>query len=294
MIRNVLGAVVALVGAVVAVISPFRAWYGEREGRDYRLVELFDAAGISDARADLLTSLFVLFVGCALVTLLGVLVRSRIVVAVAGVAVVGLTVLWMVRVRQALGSLALESDGSGLNEGVATAAAGGVIILLGALLMRGRGHGRRQAARRGREEGYEEGYGAGYDAAAVQQPYAAPGATAHQQYADPGATGQQPYAEPGYDAPAPHYGANPYGPPPADPPAQPHDDHPTTAQPRVDPLEDTLTGSSPAPRPDATRKVDWPGTTPDAPPPPPSTDPADADAPTTAIPHTDPDREDPR
>lgn len=136
MIRNIAGSVLALAGATAAVWSPFRAWYDGRHGRDYAIDELF--TGITDAKADLLGSMLAPFLFAALLTLLGVLLRSRLLVALAGLVVLGFTVLWMVRVGQAEGSLTVGGDGAGLGDGVANAIGGGVLLLLGALVMSGR------------------------------------------------------------------------------------------------------------------------------------------------------------
>lgn len=141
MIRNVLGSVVALVGAAAAVQSPFHSWYNTRPGRDYRVQDPF--TGITQVSSSVMGSILLPFLLAALVTLVGVVLRSRWVVALAGLIVLGFTVLWMVRLGQAVGSLTV-GDGSGLRWGVAQALAGGVLLLLGALLMSGR-----QRARRG-------------------------------------------------------------------------------------------------------------------------------------------------
>ncbi|CAM5635540.1 hypothetical protein [Streptomyces narbonensis] len=138
MIRNVIGSVLALAGATAAVWSPFRAWYDGRHGRDYAIDELF--TGITDARADVLGSILLPFAFAALVTVLGVALRSRLLVALAGLVVLGFTIFWMVRVGQAEGSLVISGDGTGLGDGVANAFGGGVLLLLGALVMSGRHH----------------------------------------------------------------------------------------------------------------------------------------------------------
>ncbi|WP_030691745.1 hypothetical protein [Streptomyces globisporus] len=138
MIRDTAGSVLALAGATAAVWSPFRAWYDGRPGRDYAIDELF--TGITDAKADVLGSILLPFAFAALVTLVGVLLRSRLLVAVAGVVVLGFTVLWMVRLGQAEGSLTVGADGRGLGDGVGFAFGGGVLLLLGALVMPGRHH----------------------------------------------------------------------------------------------------------------------------------------------------------
>ncbi|MFJ5098447.1 hypothetical protein [Streptomyces sp. NPDC088557] len=146
MVRNVIGSVLALAGATAAVWSPFRAWYDGRHGRDYAIGDLF--SGITDGRPDVLASILLPFAFAALLTVFGVILRSRALVAVAGLVVLGFTVLWMVRVGQAEGSLVISGDGRGLGQGVANALGGGVLLLVGALVMSGRSR-RRAAPRRG-------------------------------------------------------------------------------------------------------------------------------------------------
>ncbi|WP_137988753.1 hypothetical protein [Streptomyces vilmorinianum] len=136
MVRNVIGSVLALAGATAAVWSPFRAWYDGRHGSDYRIDDLF--GGITDAKAEVVGSILLPFAFAAVVALLGVVLRSRILVALAGLVVVGFTVLWMVRVGQAEGSLTVAGDGTGLGDGVAAALGGGVLLLLAAVVMSGR------------------------------------------------------------------------------------------------------------------------------------------------------------
>ncbi|MFI8521376.1 hypothetical protein ACIGEZ_26670 [Streptomyces sp. NPDC085481] len=136
MIRNVVGSVLALAGATAAVWSPFRAWYDGRHGSDYRIEDLF--GGITDADSEVIGSILLPFAFAALVTLVGIVLRSRLLVALAGVIVLGFTILWMVRVGQAEGGLAIDSGGQGLGDGVANAFGGGVLLLIGALVMSGR------------------------------------------------------------------------------------------------------------------------------------------------------------
>ncbi|MGN5637182.1 hypothetical protein AAIO99_34675, partial [Streptomyces sp. AC154] len=136
MIRNVLGSIVALAGAAAAVLSPFRDWYDGRLGRHYRIDDLF--TGITATHPGLFNSILLPFAFAAVVTVLGVVLRSRLLVVLAGVLVLGFTVLWMVRQGQAAGELTVTGDGSGLQQGVAIAAGGGVLLLLGAALMSGR------------------------------------------------------------------------------------------------------------------------------------------------------------
>ncbi|MEV4329757.1 hypothetical protein AB0K02_04330 [Streptomyces sp. NPDC049597] len=147
MIRNVIGSILALAGATAAVWSPFRDWYDGRLGRDYRVQDLF--TGITGNDGPLLTSVLLPLAFGALIALVGVLLRSRLLVALAGLVVLGFTVLWMVRQGQAAGSLAIGGDGPGLGTGAALAVGGGILLLVAAAVMRGRPR---------REELYEEGH----------------------------------------------------------------------------------------------------------------------------------------
>ncbi|WP_329178242.1 hypothetical protein [Streptomyces sp. NBC_01477] len=136
MLRNISGSLLALIGAVLAVQSPFRVWYGGRHGSDIRVDDLFTGVGVTPAAAALLGSLFLPLGFAALLALLGVLLRSRSAVGAAGVLVLGVTVLWMVRQGQSAGSL--TAGGDGLDIGVAAAFGGGTLLLLGAAMMPGR------------------------------------------------------------------------------------------------------------------------------------------------------------
>ncbi|MFJ6250264.1 MULTISPECIES: hypothetical protein [unclassified Streptomyces] len=171
MIRNVAGAVLALAGATAAVLSPFRAWYDGRHGRDYAIDELF--IGITGAKADLWWSLLLPFAFAALVTLVGLVLRSRLLVVLAGLVVLGFTVFWMVRVGQYEGALTVDGAGTGLGDGVANALGGGVLLLLGALVMSGR---KRRRDRREPEEprAYPPPSGPGPGATPMSDPYGAP------------------------------------------------------------------------------------------------------------------------
>ncbi|MEV1020327.1 hypothetical protein [Streptomyces sp. NPDC050264] len=175
MLRNVVGSVLAVIGAAAAVWSPFRAWYDGRQGRDYRLGSLFSGSGVTGARAELFGSLFLPFVILALLALVGLVLRSRLLVALAGIVVLGFTVLWMVRVAQAQDELVLTGNGHGLGDGVAAALGGGLLLVIGALVMSGRRHhGRhRPEPADGSTEAYDQwdqepaGY-AGYDETRTQ------------------------------------------------------------------------------------------------------------------------------
>lgn len=134
MIRNVFGSLIALLGATAAVWSPFRAWYDGRHGSEIRIEDLF--SGITTDRAAVMGSLFLPMLFATVITLLGLLLRSRLLVALSGVIVLGFTILWMVRQGQAAGSL--TAGGNGLDVGVAAALGGGALLLTAAATMSGR------------------------------------------------------------------------------------------------------------------------------------------------------------
>ncbi|MDX2919662.1 MULTISPECIES: hypothetical protein [Streptomyces] len=153
-IRNTIGLILAVVGAAAAVWAPFRNWYEGRLGHDFRVWELFTGAGITDSGAGLFASMFLpLFVG-ALLTVLGVAFRSRLLVLIAGIITLGFAVLWMVRQAQAQGSLTVTGDGDGLGSGVGLALLGGLLMLIGSAVMSGR---ERRAVRNARHEREQRG-----------------------------------------------------------------------------------------------------------------------------------------
>ncbi|MFJ9307928.1 hypothetical protein [Streptomyces cyaneofuscatus] len=197
MIRNILGSLVALAGAASAVLSPFRDWYDGRAGQDYRVRDLFE--GITATESGVLVSILLPFLFAALLVIAGVVLRSRLAVAVAGLVVLGFTILWMVRQGQAAGSLTVGGDGAGLQVGVVNALAGGVLMLIGALLMRGRGRGVARA-RRERERERVEPYGAPpADQVDMWPPTQEPGMSTH----------TSPWPEPEVD---PYTGPDPHDP----------------------------------------------------------------------------------
>lgn len=182
MVRNIIGSVLAVIGAAGAVASPFQAWYDGRHGRDYRVEDLFN--GITATSSDLWVSLLLPFAFAALVTLLGLVLRSRLLVALSGLIVLGFTVLWMVRQGQRADGLTLNSDGTGIGLGVAAALGGGALLLIAAAVMSGR-----RSRRRG-------GSGTHRYVGGDREP---------ERYGDTGQVGQV-----GYDQPEPYQPHQPY------------------------------------------------------------------------------------
>ncbi|MFJ8697475.1 hypothetical protein [Streptomyces roseolilacinus] len=236
MIRNAIGAVLAVVGAAAAVWSPFHAWYDGRLGRYYEIDDLF--GGITSSRADPWTSLLLPLAFAALVALVGLVLRSRAAVALAGVVVLGFTVLWMVRQGQAAGSLTVSGDGGrGLGPGTGLALGGGLLLLLAAAVMAGRRRGRMLG-------GHDAAYARGESRrrGARQAPVPGPDDPAHPGHPDDASAHRPPgaYQEPSYQDPYqdPHRGPyqDPHRGPYQDPYQEPHQD--PYQEPHQDPYQE--------------------------------------------------------
>lgn len=137
-IRNTIGLILAVIGAAAALWAPFRSWYSGRLGEDFRVGELFTGAGVTDAGAGLFASMFLPLLVAAVLTLLGVVFRSRLLVLVAGVITLGFAILWMIRQGQAQGGLTVSGESNGLGIGIGLALLGGVLMLIGSAIMQGR------------------------------------------------------------------------------------------------------------------------------------------------------------
>jgi hypothetical protein len=237
MVRNLLGALLALIGAAAVVWSPFRSWQGGRQGRAYRLQDLFTSSGVTGINPTLFTGLFLPMLVAAALAVLALALRSRVLVVLAGLVALGFAVLWMVRLGQAAGSLNVGGSGS-LGEGVAYAVGGGLLLLISAVVLRGRraparsrgahartgyddyGSGRHDG--RGPDYGYGDGdrggYGydyGGYDDYGPQEPY---GRGRSDPYGQP-----EPYGQPDpYGQRGPYSPVGPYGPGPGPGPGGPY------------------------------------------------------------------------
>jgi hypothetical protein len=137
-VRNIIGSVLALIGAAATLVSPWQSWYNNRHGSTYKFYEVF-GTGITVSRSGIMDSVFLIFLVMAILTVVGVLLRSRALVLAAGVVSFGFTILWMVRQGQAAGELAITgSNNHGLGSGLAWAFGGGLLMIIGSLVMTGR------------------------------------------------------------------------------------------------------------------------------------------------------------
>lgn len=136
--RNALGSLFALIGAAAALVSPWQPWYNARHGSTYKFYEVF-GSGITPAGSGIMDSVFLVFLVTAIITVVGVVLRSRTLVLVAGVIALGFTILWMVRQGQAAGELTITgANNRGLGTGLAYAFGGGLLMIIGALMMTSR------------------------------------------------------------------------------------------------------------------------------------------------------------
>jgi hypothetical protein len=134
--RNLIGSLLALIAAAAAVYSTFVPWFGARNGNDFRLEDLL-WNGITQTSSGLWVSLFLPMLVAAILTLVGVVLRWRTLVAFAGLIVAGFTVLWLVREGIALGTLSVGATGV-INRGVAFALGSSLLLFVSAGLMAGR------------------------------------------------------------------------------------------------------------------------------------------------------------
>ena len=136
--RNVLGGLLALIGAAATLVSPWQPWYNNRHGSSYKFYEVF-GSGVTPSGSGIMDSVFLVFLVMAVLAVVGVLLRSRAMVGFAGVVAFGFTILWMVRQGQAAGELTITgANNRGLGSGVAYAFAGGLLMIIGSLMMAGR------------------------------------------------------------------------------------------------------------------------------------------------------------
>ncbi|MGK5531670.1 hypothetical protein [Streptomyces sp. URMC 129] len=134
--RNTLGFVLAAIAAAAALASVFFDWYGARDGRRFEWTELFTADGITADNASLFAGLFLPMLVAAALAVTAILLRSRLLMLLAGITALGITILWMVRQYQVTDSLVIGQNG--LKWPVAVALGSGLLMLFSAGGMAGR------------------------------------------------------------------------------------------------------------------------------------------------------------
>lgn len=143
--RWMLGALLAVAGAIISVWSVFLTWYANRDGSDIRLWDLFNNS--TTVNSDTATSLLLPMAIAAVLVLAGVVVGWRWLWALAGLVVITTVYLWGLRQAQTVPGLHATLVGAG----VPLAFSGGALMLLGSVLAASRRRRRAPVAERERE-----------------------------------------------------------------------------------------------------------------------------------------------
>lgn len=131
--RRLVGLALVVVAAAAAIWSAFLDWYGNRNGSDIRLQDLF--GHITLQTADSLGSLFIPMLIAAVLVFAGIVVWWRWLWALGGVIVFATVVLWVVRQAQTPAGLHASLVGAG----PWLAASAGALMLLASVVATARG-----------------------------------------------------------------------------------------------------------------------------------------------------------
>ena len=131
--RRLIGLVLVVVAATAAIWSAFLDWYGNRNGSDIRLQDLFDQMTLQTA--DSLGSLFIPMLIGAVLVVAGIVVWWRWLWALGGVVVLTTVVLWLVRQAQTPAGLHAVLVGAG----PWLAASAGALMLIASVVATARG-----------------------------------------------------------------------------------------------------------------------------------------------------------
>jgi hypothetical protein len=128
MTRWMTGALLAVAGAIIAVWSVFLTWYGNRDGQDIRIQDLFNQ--MTTQSSNTLTSVLIPMAVAAVLVLAGLVVGWRWLWALAGLVVLTALYLWGLRQAQTVPGLHASLVGAG----VPLAFSGGALMLLGSVV----------------------------------------------------------------------------------------------------------------------------------------------------------------
>lgn len=127
MTRWMTGALLAVAGATIAVVSVFLQWYGGRDGGDIRLHDLFNT--MTPQSSNTLTSILIPMAVAAVLVLAGLIVGWRWLWALAGLVAITTVYLWGLRQAQTPTGLHATLVGAG----VPLAFSGGALMLVGSV-----------------------------------------------------------------------------------------------------------------------------------------------------------------
>ncbi|GAB3111946.1 hypothetical protein GCM10027160_13440 [Streptomyces calidiresistens] len=134
-IRSFTAVPLAVIGAATVVLGSFRPWYGDRLGREIPPAEVFGAVPSPGEAVGAAAGLLPLLIAAATLAVLGLLLRSRLLIGLAGVVGLGLTSMWLGHTYGLENSLLL--GGEGLGPGAPLTLLGGGLLVAAAAVMPG-------------------------------------------------------------------------------------------------------------------------------------------------------------
>ncbi|MCE7079031.1 hypothetical protein [Streptomyces sp. ST2-7A] len=134
-IRSFIAIPLAVIGAAMVVLGSFRPWYGDRLGREIPPAEVFGTPPPPGETIGAAAGLLPLLIAAGTLAVLGLLLRSRLLIGLAGVIGLVLTSLWLLNTYQLENSLLL--GGAGLGSGALLALLGGGLLVAAAAVMPG-------------------------------------------------------------------------------------------------------------------------------------------------------------
>ncbi len=143
MTRWMIGALLAVVGAVIAVWSVFLDWYANRNGSNIRIQDLFNHMTLQNS--NVWGSILIPMAVAAVLVLAGLVVGWRWLWALAGLVTLAAVYLWGLRQAQTVPGLHATLVGAG----VPLAFCGGALMLIGSVVAASRRRKRVPAAAEG-------------------------------------------------------------------------------------------------------------------------------------------------
>ncbi|WP_182607561.1 hypothetical protein [Streptomyces alkaliphilus] len=134
-IRSLTAVPLAVIGAATVVLGPFRPWYGDRLGREIPPAEVFGAAPSPEEVVGAAAGLLPLLIAAGTLAVLGLMLRSRLLLGLAGAVGLGLASLWLAHTYRLENSLLV--GGEGLGPGAPLTLLGGGLLVAAAAVMPG-------------------------------------------------------------------------------------------------------------------------------------------------------------
>lgn len=123
--RTLIAIVATVAGAAAVVYSTFLPWYGDRQGRQIPLSELWD--GITASTTDMIGSLFVPMVLAAALALLGLVIGRRWLMAIGAFVAIAVFAVFLGQQMQG------EAFASQFRQGFWNTAGGCVLLIIGSI-----------------------------------------------------------------------------------------------------------------------------------------------------------------